>query len=97
MIIAVNSDETIPAISVTAKPLMGPGKEIIQDRTRQEGCDIRVNDSTHGVGITAVNCGPHTLTRIELFTYTFKYEHVGINRHTDSQHDTSNTGQCKGT
>ena len=62
------------------------------DDACEQGRNITIENHTERTVITGGNCRAQRLALGQLFTDTFIDQHVGVNGHTNRQHDTGNTG-----
>ena len=72
----------MPMISVVAKPLMGPVPNISEDGGECVAVAV-------GYGVAQVLAGA------EFFFGALEDEHVGVDGHTEGEHDTGDTGECE--
>ena len=64
-----------------------------QHDTGDDGGDVRVDNCAHSVLVTLAHCKAQALTGTNFLLNTLVDNHVCIHRHTQSQHDTCDTGQ----
>ena len=62
-----------------------------QNHTRDDRGQVRVEDCRECILVTIGNRRFHILTRTQFFFGTLENQHVGIDRHSQRQHDTGNT------
>ena len=73
--------------------LDGAGTEDEEDNTGDQRGDVTVNDCGIGRLVTVGQSETHSLTGPDFLTNSFKYNDVRVHSHTQSQHDTCDTGQ----
>ena len=64
-----------------------------EDDTRNQGGDVTVDDGGVGVLVTVGDGELDALASLDFFLDTLEDDHVGVNGHTQGQHDTSDTRQ----
>ena len=75
------------------KALDGAGAEQHQHDGGNQGCDVAVKNRRKRLGITGFHRVLHVLAAGEFLADTCKDQDVRVNRHTDGQNDTGDTGQ----
>ena len=93
---AVNTLLTMPIHRVTAKPLNRARAELEEDDARQKGRDVGVEDGRQSALVARVDRGARRLAQAELLADALVDQHVGIDRHTESQHDAGDARQGQG-
>ena len=66
-----------------------------QNQTSDDRSEVRVEDSRESILVTIVDSTLEVLTGTKFFLGTFKYEHVGIDSHTESEHNTGDTRESE--
>ena len=80
-------------MSVTAKPLIAPDAERVEEQRRDEGRDVRVDDRRERP-VEALGTARSTdLPRCLLLADALVHEDVGVDRHAERQHDARDAGQ----
>ena len=64
-----------------------------KDDTRNQGGDVTVDNSGVSVLVTVLDGKFDALASLDFFLDTLEDNHVGVNSHTQGQHDTSDAGQ----
>ena len=77
------------------KTFDGTGTHIHQNKAGDQGGDVGVNHRSQRPVITGFNRIKQRFAAFQFFPDTLKNQHVGIDRHTDGQHDTGNTRQSQ--
>ena len=67
-----------------------------QQHRRDQRRQVGIEDRSEGLVITRRDGTPHRLAGGQLLTHALVNKNVGIHRHTDGQHDTSDTWQGEG-
>ena len=78
------------------KTLDRAGAEQEEHQGGNQGGDLGVDDRPEGLGETALDPGACRFSQGEFVAHTLVDEYVGVDRHTDGENDTGNTGQGQG-
>ena len=73
----------------------GATTEAVQNECCQQRGDVGVNDGAVGFLVPIFQCHHQSFAASNFFTNAFVDEYVGVNCHTDGQHDTGNARQCQ--
>ncbi len=92
-VIAVNIEQTIPIMSVTAKPLIGPVPIANRMNATKNVVKFEVENSVIRSVITRHNGLFRRGPPLNFFSYSLTNQDVGIDRHTNGNYDTCNTRQ----
>ena len=77
------------------KALDGARSEEEQDQTGKEGGQLGIENGTVGVPVTVLDGRLQILSGSQLLPDTFIDQHVGVNRHTDGEHNTGDPREGK--
>ncbi len=77
---------------VTANPRIGTRSELEQKQGRNQGRDIGVHHRRQGLAKPGIDRRLDRSTMVQLFADPLEDQHVGIDRHTDRQHDAGDAG-----
>src|SRR5436853_2521491 len=72
------------------------GTEDEQNKRRNNGGHVRVNDRDPGMAESLLDCGSGGFSVTQLFTNALENQYVRIDAHTNRQDDTGDPGQCQG-
>ena len=91
--IDVNRFDIRPMNSVTAKPRIGPGAELEQERRRDQRGDVRVDQRPEHAAEAGVDRRAHAALRLELFLDALENQHVRVDADAHRQHEAGDAGQ----
>ena len=93
---AVNRLAATPMVSVTPKPLIGPGAHVNQDDGGNQRGDVRVKNGAERAVITRRQRAAQGLALGRFLADALENQHVRVHRHADGQHHARDARQGEG-